>query len=396
MPVNDKIQWVRAGWLIDGSGGPVQEDILIGVSQGRFTRVEPFADSISPGVHFRDCSSHTILPTLIDAHVHLAFSGSKDPDLRKRQLQPTIDESRVSISQHLKEYAKYGVLVVRDGGDRHGHVIDLVPELSERGPHHVHMLATVWAWHAPGRYGRMIGRSLTKTSDLDHAFPEGAANMHHLKLIHSGLNSLEDFGQSGKPQFTFDQLQRAVHWAHAKGLTVMVHANGPEAVDQAIRAGCDSIEHGYFMGKDNLARLADRQIAWVPTVTPMDALCREGALSAHQQDTARRTRDHQMDQIRLARDLGVAMVVGSDAGSIGVDHGVAAWCEMRSLEASGLSVKSVIYAASGRSAKLLGLSDAHIIAKGERARFIVYQGKLSSIGQGAIGIDGLYIENHWY
>lgn len=388
-------QWVRAGWLIDGQGGPVRRDVVIGIAHGRITCIRTFDPRYEEHFAARDFSHATLIPTLIDAHVHLALSGTRDPEKRSRQLSPTAAEAQAVIELHLAEYLRNGILAVRDGGDRFGHVLAYQNTRPARTRPPVKVSATCWAWHARGRYGRMIGRSPQNGMGLPmvlDALPEG---MGHLKLIHSGLNSLDRFGHSGSPQFSYDELHIAVKMAHHAGLPVMVHANGEAAVAQAVKAGCDSIEHGYFMGADNLARLADEGVAWVPTVVPMAALAEDPSLTGRQRDTAERTRDHQLDQIRRGHRLGVPIVLGTDAGSVGVNHASAVAAEMALLQEAGLPVAEIVHCATGRAARLLGLDDGNVIAPGQRVGFIVVRNDPMVAMAGLKRIDGLCLEGVW-
>lgn len=388
-------QWVRAGWLIDGQGGAVRRDAVIGIANGRITCIQTFDPHHEGHLAARDFSHATLIPALIDAHVHLALSGTRDPEKRIRQLSPTVAEAQAAIASHLAAYQRNGILSVRDGGDRFGHVLAYQNTIPTQTRPPVKISATCWAWHARGRYGRMIGRSPRNGTSLPQVLASLPEGMDHLKLIHSGLNSLDRFGHSGAPQFSYDELHIAVKMAHNAGLPVMAHANGEAAVAEAVRAGCDSIEHGYFMGADNLARLADEGIAWVPTVVPMAALADDPSLTGQQRDTALRTRDHQLDQIRRGRRLGVPIVLGTDAGSVGVDHAAAVPVEMGLFQEAGLPVEEIVFCATGRAAYLLGLPDHHVIAPGQRADFVVVRGGPDNVAKGLSQVDGVCIDGVW-
>lgn len=392
-------QLVRAGWLIDGQGGAVRRDAVICIANGHITCIQTFDPHHNGHLAAGDFSHATLIPALIDTHVHLALSGTRDAEKRSRQLSPAAAEVQAAIASHLAAYQRNGILAVRDGGDRHGHVLAYQNTIPAQIRPPVKVSATCWAWHARGRYGRMIGRSPENGKGLPQVLAnllEGMAEgMGHLKLIHSGLNSLDRFGHSGAPQFSCDELQIAVKMAHDAGFPVMVHANGEQAVAEAVRAGCDSIEHGYFMGADNLARLADEGVAWVPTVVPMAALAGDPSLSGRQRDMALRTRDHQLDQIRRGRRLGVPIVLGTDAGSVGVDHAAAVPVEMEFFQEAGLPVEEIVLCATGRAADLLGLPDHHVIASGQRADFVVVRGGPDNVVTGLRKVDGVCINGVW-
>ena len=151
----------------------------------------------------------------------------------------------------------------------------------------------------------------------------------------------------------------------------MVHANGEAPVSSAIDARCDSIEHGYFMGRHNLERMAARGIVWVPTVVPMAALARSEQLTSSQKDTVNRTVDHQLEQIHHAKALGVRMGLGTDAGSLGVDHGAAVHEELGLLRAAGLSLEEAVSCATSDNALLLGKLRCGSLVPGKWADILV-------------------------
>jgi imidazolonepropionase-like amidohydrolase len=214
-------------------------------------------------------------------------------------------------------------------------------------------------------------------------------------LIQSGLNSIDRFGHQGPPQFPQEQLKALVAAAHQAGRPVMVHANGETAVRMAIAAGCDSIEHGYFMGHDNLHRMADHGIVWVPTIIPMVALAQAEGLTPSQRDVARRTSDHQLEQVRHGQTFGVRMGLGTDAGSQGVDHGLAVRRELQLLASAGLDVAAAVRCATGQAAALLGLGDRGALIPGRRADFIAVNGPAGQLIENLVVIDAFCVAGQW-
>ena len=193
----------------------------------------------------------------------------------------------------------------------------------------------------------------------------------HIKIIQSGINSIDSFGKQGPPQFSEAALSRLAASAHARNIKVMVHANGVEAVRIAIASGCDSIEHGYFMGRKNMQQLAERGIVWVPTLIPMAALSTLDMLSPKQRDVAGKTVEHQKNQVAQAMALGVTIGLGTDAGSLGVHHGSAVLQELEILIECGMTVEQAIQCATSHNAILMGRPLNGGIAKDFRADFIV-------------------------
>jgi len=377
---------VIAGWLIDGSGEPARRNMRLEILEGRFGAIHPLGDdgasagaAASGDLDFADC---TLMPALVDSHVHLFMSGTPDPAVRRQQLTAGYVDMRPVIARHLGQHLAAGVLAVRDGGDRHGHVQRFKAECPAGAPRAVQLRVAGVAWHAHGRYGRLIARppasggslgaSLEAALELDRQ--GGARQPDHVKIVNSGLNSLVCFGLQTRPQFSLAELREAVRVAHRRGLTVMVHANGAAPVGMALAAGCDSIEHGFFMGPDNLAKMAAGAAVWVPTAVTMQAYARTLDPASREARGALQNLEHQLAQLQTARALGVKVALGTDAGSLGVHHGRALHEEMALLMTAGFSVEEAVRCATVNGARLLGLPHAGRIEPGAPATFIAVTG----------------------
>jgi imidazolonepropionase-like amidohydrolase len=292
---------------------------------------------------------------------------------------------------HIQAHLESGVGAVRDGGDKSGRV--LIVRDRQKTP--LHLSATCWAWHAPGRYGAMIGQAPAPGIPLPQAVVGACRGVDHIKLLQSGINSLNHFGRPTAPQFPRDELVAVKQFAAARGLPVMVHANGQEAVESALDAGCDSIEHGYFMGPDNLQRMADQQVFWVPTLAPMDALARPGRLTPGQAGVARRTLEHQLEQVAVALKRGVRIALGTDAGSLGVDHGISVRRGVALFLEAGMSLSQAVYCATSNAATLLGLPDRGALHPGFSADMVVVQGSPDQLPESLASIQGLCLRGVW-
>ncbi len=241
----------------------------------------------------------------------------------------------------------------------------------------------------------MIGLAPTPGESLSQAVARSPQGMDHIKLIQSGINSLDHFGLQTAPQFSETELALVRQFAQARGLPIMVHANGRDAVQSALSAGCESIEHGYFMGQDNLHRMADRQVFWVPTAIPMAALTRDGVLSPAMADVAHCTLEHQLKQIASAHQSGVRIALGTDAGSMGADHGSAVRRELALLVDAGLPLPQAVQCATLNAAQLMGLKYRGALQPGWRADFIALHGRPEHLPASLEKIAGLCIQGRW-
>ena len=86
-------KYILAGWLIDGSGGPIQEKVLLKIVDGRFAAIEQHRPETVPlSSQLTDLSHCTVMPPLVDSHVHLFMSGTIDKRIRDWQLLAGYDE----------------------------------------------------------------------------------------------------------------------------------------------------------------------------------------------------------------------------------------------------------------------------------------------------------------
>ena len=367
--------YVSAGWLIDGTGGPILKRPVIRVSGGTIISIRLGRPAESDKEQIIDFSDYTILPGLVDSHVHLSMSGCEEPKTRQRQRNASFKEAKAVIFKNLMDHLNSGVVAVRDGGDYRGHTLRYKLDSQDMDSIPITCAMAGKAWHAEGRYGSIIGRPPDKGEDLARSIIRKNHGADHVKIVNSGLNSLSCYGKETEPQFSIDELSAAVRMAEGHGLRTMVHANGRRAVREAIEAGCHSIEHGFFMGDDNLKRMADKQITWVPTLFTMKALCKAIGQSGVDIDVVKKNLEHQMGQVARAGEYGVTIAVGTDSGSLGVNHGESMSEEIGLFISAGLSIEEIVKCATINSGKLVG---SHYIGgmliSGMPATFIVTRG----------------------
>ena len=126
---------------------------------------------------------------------------------------------------------------------------------------------------------------------------------------------------------------------HRGDRKAVVVANGPQQVGEALAAGCDAIEQGYGMGEDNLRKMAEKDVLWIPSVlrakNGLDGASSGGEVACRfstryvapgkpvpgAEDFWRKMLAGQLGQLRLARKFGVKTAVGTGAGSVGILHG---------------------------------------------------------------------------
>ena len=383
---------ILAGWLIDGSGGPIQEKVLVKIVDGRFASVTPCsAEARQQAGECIDLSHCTLLPPLVDSHMHLFMSGTTDQKIRDWQLVAGYDEMRPVLRRHLADLFSHGVLAARDGGDRGGFALRYRAEPAM----HPQLILKVSgrAWHKQGRYGALIGRYPGDGETLAETYASDKDGIDLIKLVNSGLNSLQVFAHQTSPQWSEEEIRALVRKAGQHNHKVMVHANGTLPVRLAVRGGCHSIEHGFFMGRENLQLMADKGTFWVPTVFTMKAykMNIHAAQPGADRHVIEKNLDHQLEQLAMARELGVKVALGTDAGSLGVLHGESMVEEMKLYKKAGYTLAETIQCATSNGAELLGIDDFGLLQKGKTATFLVARGAPAQFPRKLSYLEAIYL-----
>ncbi len=386
----NEIRYMRAGWLIDGTGAAAKKDQVLSIQDGRFHRIERLTSDLKLPNHYLDLSTHTILPALVDSHVHLAFNGQ--PGSQGGIPYETVKKN---IQRHLAIFFETGILAVRDGGDPNAYAQRYKFEVQAENDPQCQIRVPGNAWYKMGRYGGFIGNGVAGERELIYKIHNqilrDPAAIDHVKIINSGLNSLTEYGKETPSQFSVVCLKSACEKARFAGVPVMVHANGRNAVAAALAAGCSSIEHGYFMGQENMKRMADDQVTWVPTAVPIKYFTDVLPHDDIQADIAKRTLEEQLEQLQWARQFGVPVSLGTDAGCPGVAHGRSFLDEARLLATAGYRIEEIVQSASQTSAELLKLNSTGAIAPGWPATFLAVKASPENLIDGLQHIDLMVI-----
>ena len=218
----------------------------------------------------------------------------------------------------LAEYRACGTHFLRDGGDALG-VSLRARELAWE--YDIDYRSPAFPIYKRGHYGSFIGCGYDSFDDYRRLIDRVAAQKgNFVKLMLSGLI---DFSQDHRLTGlgpSAEEICRLIDYAHAAGFSVMAHAHGDHAVNAALDAHVDSIEHGAFLSESTLHRLADSHTLWVPTLSTIGNLIGSGR---YPDALLRPLLAEQQEKVKKVAQWGGLVGLGSDAGAYRVYHGSA-------------------------------------------------------------------------
>jgi imidazolonepropionase-like amidohydrolase len=215
------------------------------------------------------------------------------------------------------------------------------------------------------RYGAFMATDVGDSESIRDSVRELARDNDEIKLILTGIIDFDAGAVTDEPQFTLDEARIVVETAHASGRRVMAHCSGAKGLAVATGAAVDSIEHGFFMDAATLAVMRDLELAWTPTFCPVHfqwAHPEAAGWSAQTVGHLRRILDAHAEQLRLAHRMGVRLLLGTDAGSMGVEHGRAVFDELDRFLEAGLPMTAVLRAATAAPRRHFGDAQPRLAA----------------------------------
>jgi hypothetical protein len=247
-----------------------------------------------------------------------------------------------------------GVLAVRDAGMK-SCVRPIIGKTIDRSAAPV-IISARWALWKTGGYGSFFGNPVeTREEILSEILKLKGDGADIIKVMASGVVSLKEPGRVTAGGFNRDELRFIVQAAESFGLGVMAHANGEDAIINAVEAGVRSIEHGFFMTKRALDIMANRSTFWVPTVGALKRAAESVTVSKETADFVAGLIGSHLEMILYAHGIGVPLAVGTDCVLPDPRYAEAYEAELAYFEQAGIPHGAVIKIACESGARLLGL-----------------------------------------
>ena len=376
---------VRAGRLLDVRSGMLQADQGIVIAADRITAVGPW-DSLSArtpkDVKRLDLSARTVLPGLIDAHVHVFLQGNLTrADYEAQILKESVPYRALRAAAAAKRALEQGFTTLRDlGTEGAGHAdSDLKKAIDAGVVHGPRLQVADLAFSSTGTYP-LLGFA------WELAVPSGVQVVDGVEAIRKGVREQVRFGADwikvyvdrgywiaedgrlrSKLNFSTEELQAFVAEAKRLGKPTSAHASGWDGIDAALTAGFDTIEHGYGFDEGLMDRAIRQGTWWCPTMHTI-VYVNEGRGGSY-----RKMPDILFKAFRRAVEKGVKIACGSDAGAFPWSEPL--WKELDQYAQHGMTRLQALQSATLRAAELMGLEkDLGSLEAGKLADLVAVEG----------------------
>jgi imidazolonepropionase-like amidohydrolase len=379
-------RFILAGMFIDGSAADARRNVMLTVKNGIISAINPSGQPrANDGVPIDDLSYCTVLPALVDCSVSLSHSPAIDRRMRLSYEESGPAIKAAMLERHIHDCHAHGVRGVADCNDTSGLVKDYQQRMAKGGIIDI----------------RISGRLCRDR----HWAADSPAGDDFIKIVYSADINAED---APHPRLSHEDLRYILRQRGGKKAVVV--ANGRQAVKEALEAGCDAIEQGYAMGEDNLIKMADKGVLWIPNLLRAknaldsagsggDVGCRfshrytaPGKRLPGAEAFWQKTLNEQLQHLRFARELGLTTAVGTGAGSIGILHGESMVEEMKLFIKAGYTREEAIRCASENGARFFGMDELGTLTVGRRATFLLTRGTVQQLPRKLSYLEGIYVD----
>jgi imidazolonepropionase-like amidohydrolase len=384
---------VRAAHAFDGENFRAGGGTVL-MEEGRIVGVEPMGYEPPSDCQLVDYGNATVLPGLIDTHVHLV--GNSGVMALERVAGYSPEEIDEVVSESLRRQLAAGVTTVRDLGDRHFSVVerrDAQRQVDDRLPW---IVASGPPITTSGGHCGYLGGEVSGADEIVAAVRERVERQVDVVKVMASGGMVTTGTDMYAPQFSIEELRLLVKQAHAAGLPVTAHAHAAAVVDQAVAVGVDGIEHASYVirsaeggpaqahaTEEQLAALAASGIAVCPTLGGHTIESLAPASQRIQQALGEGVTpevfiEMRMSILRRMTAFGVRLISGTDAGIAHIKaHGNYADAMIELGQVTGTVPALVAASSSAATAIGLGRSKGRL-RRGYDADVLVVNGDLAA------------------
>ncbi|KZC97408.1 metal-dependent hydrolase family protein [Oceanibaculum pacificum] len=358
--------------IIDGTGKSLKDHALL-VQDGKIARIAPAGEFTGYDGAKVDAKGMSLLPGLIDCHVHLCMGAEGNPSVFMQSSRP--DQITMRALEHAQITLRGGTTAVRDCGGKdylEFAVRDACNSGKQLGPT---IRAAGRMICMTGGHGNRYGRIADGVDDVVKAVRE---------QVHAGSDLIKIMATGGvmtpgvNPEdahYSPEELAAGIAEGHRFHKTCASHAQGEEGILNAVRGGIDSIEHGIFLTQQCIDEMLPRGTYIVPTLAAVFNIVRnkDNGVPPYAYEKAARVAERHKESIRLYYKAGGNLAMGTDAGTPYNKHGENAR-ELAYMVEIGISPMDAIAISTKNAADLMRLTDRGHIAEGLAADLLLVKG----------------------
>lgn len=371
-PIASADTLIHAGRLIDGESNRAMTEMTVRIDGDVITGIERGYTPAGAGDTVIDLRDATVMPGLMDMHVHL--TGEYTSDSRLRGFVTNEADYAFMSAQYALRTLNAGFTTVRNVGDSFNVTVALKKAI-ERGVVPGPTIFTAakglsstgghgdptngWASHImgdPGPKQGVVNSAADARKAVRQRYKDGA---DWIKITATGgVLSVAKSGQN--PQFTDEELKEIVDTARDYGMRVAAHAHGTEGMKRAVIAGVASIEHGTYMDAEVMRLMKQNGTYYVPTVMAGNWVAEKAKIDGFFPELVRPKAAAIgpliMETFSEAYRAGVPIVFGTDTGVS--PHGDNAQ-EFALMVQGGMPAMEAIQSATSVAADFLGIGETH-------------------------------------
>lgn len=362
---------IAGGPLFDGEN--IQQGLGVLIEDGRIARVAPAGEFDGFAGEVIDSAGATLMPGMIDCHVHLCLGAEGDPGTAQEKISAS--ELTLRALDRAQTTLKGGVTAVRDCGGRNYtelSVRDAINQGRFEGPT---IRASGRVICMTGGHGNRSGRVADGVDDVVKAVRE---------QIHAGADLVKIMATGGvmtpgvNPEdahFTAEEMAAGIHEAGRFHRRTASHAQGSEGILNAVRGGITSIEHGIFMNDKCIEEMLERGTYLVPTLSAVQHILgnRDKGIPAWAVEKSERVYEVHKSAFQRFYKAGGRIAMGTDAGTPFNHHGENAQ-ELAFMVECGMTTIDALRCATSVAADLVDLPDQGRIKEGNAADLVVVDG----------------------